>query len=110
MLAPVCLLHRKVRKDTNSDNDVLVSVEHAEKPFNELSTPEKVKRASTDAFWTVVIGFGVVLTGIVVFVIGKELFSGDSPSGIFNRALKKCRKNDDLIVILGEPIEGKGEL
>ena len=34
--------------------------------------------------------------GGLFFAIGRELFSGQSPSGIYGRALKLIRRNDDV--------------
>jgi hypothetical protein len=42
------------------------------------------------------------------YTVGKELFSKQSPGGVYNQALKLCKKNYEVIDYLGEPITGHG--
>lgn len=49
-----------------------------------------------------------VFSGIMFYTVGKELFSKQSPGGVYNQALKLCKKNDEVIDYLGEPITGHG--
>jgi len=36
------------------------------------------------------------LLGIMFYAIGRELFSGQSPSGVYSRAFKLCRKHEQV--------------
>lgn len=49
-----------------------------------------------------------VFSGIMFYTVGKELFSKQSPGGVYNQALKLCKKNYEVIDYLGEPITGHG--
>lgn len=85
-------------------------VESKDKPFSELTLGEKVTRAGKDATYTGIVIAGIAVTGIMFYAIGRELFSGQSPSGVYGRAFKLCRKNEQVIDALGEPIKGYGEM
>lgn len=50
-----------------------------------------------------------ILTGLIFYTIGKELFSSQSPSGVYDRSLKLCKANSEVVDSLGEPIKGYGE-
>ncbi|XP_067651708.1 mitochondrial import inner membrane translocase subunit Tim21-like [Haliotis asinina] len=85
-------------------------VEAKEGPYSGLTRGEKVKEAGKDITYGLVILVGVGITGIIFYVVGRELFSSQSPSGIYGDALKKCMQNDQLISMLGEPMKGYGEM
>ena len=34
--------------------------------------------------------------GVMFYMIGRELFSSQSPSGLYGKALKLCEKNDQV--------------
>ncbi|XP_041376415.1 mitochondrial import inner membrane translocase subunit Tim21-like [Gigantopelta aegis] len=84
-------------------------VEAKESPYAHLTMAEKVKEAGKDATYTGVIIIGVGVTAVMFFAIGRELFSSQSPSGLYGKALKMCEKNDQLKSMLGEPMKGYGE-
>jgi len=44
------------------------------------------------------------------YAIGRELFSGQSPSGIYSRAVKLCQKNEQVKDAVGEPMKAFGEM
>jgi import inner membrane translocase subunit TIM21 len=52
----------------------------------------------------------VLISGLIFYTIGKELFSGQSPSGVYDRAFKICKKNPEIVDSLGEPSKGYGEM
>lgn len=52
---------------------------------------------------------GVALTSAVVYYIGSELFSSQSSTSVFSDAVDKIRGHDELVSILGEPINAHGE-
>ncbi|XP_071086734.1 mitochondrial import inner membrane translocase subunit Tim21-like [Haliotis cracherodii] len=85
-------------------------VKAKEGPYSGLTRGEKVKEAGKDISYGLVILVGVGITGIIFYVVGRELFSSQSPSGIYGNALKKCMENDQLISMLGEPMKGYGEM
>jgi len=37
---------------------------------------------------------GVAVTGFIGFTVFKELFSSDSPNGLFQKASKECMEHD----------------
>ncbi|XP_046577907.1 mitochondrial import inner membrane translocase subunit Tim21-like [Haliotis rubra] len=95
------------QKPTENKKDL---VEAKEGPYSGLTRGEKVKEAGKDISYGLVILVGVGITGIIFYVVGRELFSSQSPSGIYGDALKKCMENDQLISMLGEPLKGYGEM
>lgn len=38
--------------------------------------------------------FVIVVLGFMFYAIGRELFSGQSPNGIYSRAFKLCKNNE----------------
>jgi len=44
------------------------------------------------------------------YAIGRELFSGQSPSGVYSRAVKLCTNNEKVKDAIGEPIKAYGEM
>jgi len=40
----------------------------------------------------------IVLAGVMFYAIGRELFSGQSPSGIYSRAFKLCKKDEKVCI------------
>lgn len=51
---------------------------------------ERIKENTKTASYFGVIVFGVGVTGIIAFVIFRELFSSSSPNNIYSEALKEC--------------------
>ncbi|XP_069114145.1 mitochondrial import inner membrane translocase subunit Tim21-like isoform X1 [Argopecten irradians] len=80
-----------------------------ESPFSELSTKEKVKEAGKTSFWGGVVIFGIGVTGSLLYIIGKEVFSSQSPRGIYSNAFELCKQNTELMDVLGEPVKCYGE-
>lgn len=79
-------------------------------PTHGVSTAKKVKEAGKDATYTglALVGFGV--TGLMFFAIGRELFSSQSPSGIYGDALKLCMDRTEVTDLTGLPMKGYGEM
>lgn len=51
---------------------------------------ERIKENTKTASYFGVIVFGVGVTGVIAFVIFRELFSSSSPNNIYSEALKDC--------------------
>lgn len=85
-------------------------IEAKDKPFSELTFGEKVKQAGTDATYTGIVIAGIAVTGIMFYAIGRELFSGQSPSGVYSKAFKLCKKHEKVIETFGEPLKAYGEM
>ncbi|KAL3860471.1 hypothetical protein ACJMK2_010594 [Sinanodonta woodiana] len=80
-----------------------------ESPYAGLSPGQKVKEATKDASYLVVIVVGIGILGVMMYYIFLELFSSQSPSGVYGNALKLCQQDERLKFKLGEPIKGYGE-
>ncbi|XP_014678546.1 PREDICTED: mitochondrial import inner membrane translocase subunit Tim21-like [Priapulus caudatus] len=74
------------------------------------SLGEKVKQTSKDLTWIVVIVGGAGIIGLMFYYIFYELFSKDSPTGVYGDALKRCKKNMKVTDVLGEPLKAYGEM
>ncbi|XP_064651396.1 mitochondrial import inner membrane translocase subunit Tim21-like [Lineus longissimus] len=103
------VIHQQVRLQSRKSKSSQELVEAKEPTFGQLSTVQKVQQTTKDVTYTAVIVVGVGITAIMFYVIGRELFSTQSPSGVFGEALKLCKKNDQIRDTLGEPIKGYGE-
>jgi import inner membrane translocase subunit TIM21 len=102
-----CQSRQRLKTKESSGSSV---VESKEKPFSELTLGEKVQRAGKDATYTGIIIVGVAVTGLMFFAIGRELFSGQSPSGIYSRAVKLCNNSEQVRDAVGEPMKAYGEM
>ncbi|XP_047348271.1 mitochondrial import inner membrane translocase subunit Tim21 isoform X1 [Vespa velutina] len=78
---------------------------------NKVSTDfvEVVKQNTISAGYLVIIAVGITLSIYIGYSILHELFSSNSPYGIYNRALDRCQKNTKVLDALGEPIKVYGE-
>lgn len=94
---------KEPEKPTGKEIDV-----SRENPYAGLSAGEKVKEASKDLTYLLIIVGGIAVIGVMFYTLGKELFSKQSPGGVYSEALKVCKKNDEVIDVLGEPIVGHG--
>jgi import inner membrane translocase subunit TIM21 len=66
---------------------------------------ENVKTASYGG----VIVFGVGVTCAIFYTVFKELFSGESPNKLFQKASDQCVADPRVQDMLGEPIKAFGE-
>lgn len=51
---------------------------------------ERIKENTKTASYFGVIVFGIGVTGIIAFVVFRELFSSSSPNNVYSEALKVC--------------------
>ena len=79
---------------------------------NELQTEtlgHKAKENVKTASYGMVIVVGVGVTCFVLYTVMKELFTGDSPTALFQMASEKCVEHPQVQDLLGEPIKAFGE-
>ena len=56
-----------------------------------------------------VIAFGLGVTGIILYTVFNELFSGSGPTKLFQKASDQCVRDPRVQDMLGEPIKAFGE-
>ncbi|PIK42082.1 putative mitochondrial import inner membrane translocase subunit Tim21 [Apostichopus japonicus] len=76
----------------------------------EITVAKKVAQAGKDVTYLGVIIVGLGITALMFFTVGKELFSSKSPNVVYTRALKLCKKNDEVTAVFGLPFKGYGEM
>ncbi|CAL8089846.1 unnamed protein product [Calicophoron daubneyi] len=76
-------------------------------PSTEVS--KKVKQAAKDVGYTGILICGLGLTGFILFVILRELFSSKSPNGVYKRAFNICKADPRVQDLLGSTIKAHGE-
>ena len=84
---------------TEVKNKQIQTATYAEK------TKENVKTAS----YGMVIVVGIGVTCVVLYTVLRELFTGDSPTALFQMASDKCVEHPQVQDLLGEPIKAFGE-
>ncbi|CAH0048720.1 unnamed protein product [Clonostachys solani] len=72
-------------------------------PWSELSVSEKAARATQQSFNFGMVIVGIVLTGGVGYFLWHDVFSPDSKTAQFNRALDKVKDDHRCIELLGNP-------
>ncbi|KXX78822.1 Mitochondrial import inner membrane translocase subunit tim21 [Madurella mycetomatis] len=71
-------------------------------PWTELSAGEKTARAAQQTFNFGMVILGVALTGGVGYFLYSEVFSPDSKTTYFNRAVDRIRKDPRCLELLGD--------
>ncbi|KAK4100289.1 TIM21-domain-containing protein [Parathielavia hyrcaniae] len=71
-------------------------------PWTDLSAGEKTARAAQQTFNFGMVIVGLVLTGGVGYVLYSEVFSPDSKTTYFNRAVDRIRTDPRCVELLGE--------
>ncbi|NWS21156.1 TIM21 translocase, partial [Pachyramphus minor] len=98
-----------LRAEKPGDNSKDVSVQRARSEETMVSAARKVKEAGRDFTYFIVVLVGIGVTGGLLYVIFKELFSSSSPIKIYGDALEKCRSHPQIIGAFGDSIKGYGE-
>ncbi len=75
----------------------------------QTSFAQKAKENAATAGYAGVIVGGLAVTAAIAFVVLRELFSGESPNALFQRASDECVANGKVQDLLGEPIKAFGE-
>ncbi|XP_020284553.1 mitochondrial import inner membrane translocase subunit Tim21 [Pseudomyrmex gracilis] len=75
----------------------------------QVSTTEKVTRNIKSAGYLGVIIAGVGITGAILYTLFSELFSSNSPYGVFSRARVCCMEHPKVVDLLGAPLKAYGE-
>ncbi len=94
---------------TKPKTDKVVVPQTSRKDAGEITVATKVKQAGKDATYTGIVLVGLGVTGLMFYAIGRELFSSQSPSGVYGNAFKECINNTEVSDSLGTPIKGYGE-
>ncbi|KAG8199874.1 hypothetical protein JTE90_015865 [Oedothorax gibbosus] len=105
---PSVLVH--CRWKSNNEDQVSNVTKAKESEHIQLTVAEKVKQTTKDAGYLSIIIAGIGVTGVMFYAIFRELFSGQSPNSVYSDALKICRNDTSITDVLGEPIQGYGEL
>ncbi|RYP91810.1 hypothetical protein DL770_002066 [Monosporascus sp. CRB-9-2] len=71
-------------------------------PWRELSATEKASRATQQSFNFALVVLGVALTGGVAYFLYQDVFSPDSKTAYFNRAVDRIKKDPQCLALLGE--------
>ena len=111
VIAAVSNLNRAAlwrRKSTDTNKSSLL--ESTQESAVGHTRVEKVKEAGKNIYYGLIISVGVCVTGFMLYLIGKELLSTETPTGIFAEAAKMCDRDDRVIASLGPPIKSFGEL
>ena len=100
---------KQIHSSTSHDNR---SKDVTEVKNNEIQTEtlgQKAKENVKTASYGMVIVVGVGVTCYVLYTVLKELFTGDSPTALFQMASEKCVEHPQVQDLLGEPIKAFGE-
>ncbi|KAJ3574067.1 hypothetical protein NPX13_g4491 [Xylaria arbuscula] len=71
-------------------------------PWRELSAAEKASRATQQSFNFGLVAVGLVLTGGVGYFLYQDVFSPDSKTAYFNRAINRIKEDPACLAVLGE--------
>lgn len=70
---------------------------------------EVVKKNTVSAGYLAIVVVSIAFTVYICYFLFHELFSSNSPLGVYNRALERCQKDTRVLDTLGEPIKVYGE-
>ncbi|KAK0645691.1 TIM21-domain-containing protein, partial [Cercophora newfieldiana] len=71
-------------------------------PWSSLTATEKTSRAAQQSFNFGLVLVGITLTGGVGYLLYQEVFSPDSKTAYFNRAVDRIRKDPRCLELLGD--------
>ncbi|KAI5922603.1 import inner membrane translocase subunit tim-21 [Camillea tinctor] len=71
-------------------------------PWNELSIAEKASRVTQQSVNLGLVMLGIVLTGGVGYFLYQDVFSPESKTAYFNRAVDRIKKDPGCLALLGE--------
>ncbi|KAK3353586.1 TIM21-domain-containing protein [Lasiosphaeria hispida] len=71
-------------------------------PWRQLSATERVGRAAQQSFNFGVVIVGMLLTGGVGYILYTEVFSPDSATAYYNRAVDRIKKDPRCLELLGD--------
>ncbi|KAI0008792.1 import inner membrane translocase subunit tim-21, mitochondrial [Xylariaceae sp. FL0662B] len=71
-------------------------------PWRELSVAEKASRATQQSFNFGLVILGLALTGGVTYFLFQDVFSPESKTAWFNRAVDRIKKDPECIRLLGD--------
>jgi hypothetical protein len=69
-----------------------------------------VVQAGKDFTYLLVVLGGFAVAGFLLWSVGSEFFSSNSPQTVYSKALKRVRLDPQVVDALGGPISGHGEL
>lgn len=83
-------ISRQKAKSQNDKTLVMSSGDRTEISTDVRPIGERIKENTKTASYFGVIVFGIGVTGIIMFVVFRELFSSSSPNNVYSEALKMC--------------------
>lgn len=89
-LSTTLFIHQKEKARTDSAVTTSSGSNRTDVSTDVRPLGERIKENTKTASYFGVIVFGVGVTGIIAFVIFRELFSSSSPNNIYSEALKDC--------------------
>eukprot|EP00088_Acartia_fossae_P061237 TRINITY_DN73543_c0_g1_i1.p1 TRINITY_DN73543_c0_g1~~TRINITY_DN73543_c0_g1_i1.p1 ORF type:complete len:231 (-),score=22.75 TRINITY_DN73543_c0_g1_i1:181-873(-) len=75
----------------------------------QTSFAQKTKEGAKTASYGTVIVIGAGIFGAIAYSVFNELFSSNSPNGLFEKAADQCMAHTKVQDMLGEPIKAYGE-
>ncbi|KAI0878986.1 import inner membrane translocase subunit tim-21 [Hypoxylon argillaceum] len=96
--------HRDLGKNSNTSRRRAVTPFNDDGlvPWSQLSVFEKASRATQQSFNFGIVVVGVVLAGGVGYFLYQDVFSPDSKTAYYNRAVDRIRKDPACLAVLGE--------
>jgi len=93
----------KQKKDSlQQENEVLVHFQNGQ--IQPATFGKKAQQAAKDTGYTLVVVAGVMALGGLCYLMLRELYSRETPNGIYKEASKICLANSDVQEALGTPI------
>ncbi len=91
-------LERLMQKEqAKKQESAFSSLVHKQEANNEVSTHfrgvKKVKQAATDVTYLAIIGVGAAMLFVIGYYLFSELFTRETPSGIYDESSKLCLEN-----------------
>jgi hypothetical protein len=101
----------KVTRNNQEHGSVLNELMSVKEPQpTQLTVGAKVVQAGKDFTYLLVVLGGFAVAGFLLWSVGSEFFSSNSPQTVYSKALKRVRLDPQVVDALGGPISGHGEL
>lgn len=84
-------------------------IPRSQRPFNELSTADKVAEATKTGGYGAVILAGVGMAGLMLYGIASEVLFSSGPTKILNQSFKEIKNNEEVQAALGGSLKAYGD-
>ncbi|CAF0844569.1 unnamed protein product [Didymodactylos carnosus] len=94
----------QTKEKSSKDTNVLIQFQNTNGQIQTATLGKKAQQAAKDVSYTLIIVAGIGALGGLCYIVLRELWSRETPNGIYKEASKLCLENSNVQDALGTPI------